>query len=106
MNVIKGLMFSGMLLITGCTTSPLAPPGPQIQHNVSWPDPIQPYNTKWVSTTINDDVYVAMKYTDSVDFRIWLADVLRYTKDLKTMVCYYRPEDDRCVEKPVEEGEQ
>lgn len=56
----------------------------------SWPDPIKPWTGKWQVVEVDGRPFVGMPFSESQDFRIWLNDVLRYTKDANSMICYYR----------------
>lgn len=89
---MKIILASIVLLLTACTTTQVQ------QHNkqdISWPDPIQPLNVKWIVKQDQDHtVYIAQTVEDSANTRIWLNDILRYTKDLQQMVCYYKTNPD------------
>ena len=81
------------LLLSGCVTTAA------IEHkqaHPNWPDPIMNYDAKWQVKTQGDKTYIGMEARDFETYRIWNSDVLRYVRDMKTMACYYRPDDVKC----------
>lgn len=58
--------------------------------NPTWPDSIKEYKANWEVKVIDGKPFVGMSFEDSQEFRIWLDDVLRYTKEANNMVCFYR----------------
>lgn len=88
------------ILLSACSTQQV------VQHkqtDIQWPDPIQQYDGQFiVKTDVNGNLYVSQTVEDSANLRIWLNDILRYTKDLQQMVCYYKDTastDQKCIEK-------
>lgn len=85
-------------LLSGCSQKSPELPQPTVVHP-SWPDQIKPWNGHWTIVEVDGRPFVGMPYSDSQEFRIWLNDVLRYTKDANGMICYYRSElkEPKCV---------
>lgn len=78
-------------LLAGCSSGVPELPQQQTLHP-SWPDQIKPWNGKWTIVEVDGKAFVGMPWEESQEFRIWLNDVLRYTKDANGMICYYRSE--------------
>lgn len=56
----------------------------------SWPSPIteRKFNVKVV--VAEGHLFVGMNFEDNIEYQIYQEDVLRYLKDIKAMVCFYR----------------
>ena len=88
MKLISLVVLSTMLLV-GCGSElPVRHEAPKI--HPSWPDPIKTWNGKWQVKVIDGQAWVGMPFEESQEFRGWLNDVTRYTKDSNKMICYYR----------------
>lgn len=65
------------------------------------PAQVEPVDVELKVDTINGKPMVMMSWEDSQKFRVWLADIKRYTLESKIIMCYYRKElnEERCKPK-------
>lgn len=65
------------------------------------PAPIEKVDIDLNVDTIDGKPRVSMSWEDSQKFRVWLADIKRYTLESKLILCYYRKElnEERCKPK-------
>lgn len=92
----RSLLVMGIIsLLAGCSSS--APDVPVL--HPEWPDPIQKWEGHWEVKVIDGKAWVGMPFEESQEYRIWMNDILRYTKDANGMICYYRSDlkEPRCV---------
>lgn len=84
------------LFLFGC--SPIQPKQETIIHP-EWPKPIQPYSFDWKVVVIdNKTAIIGLDYDQSLEFRLFLEDYKRYTKESNEIICFYRKSlnDKRC----------
>lgn len=95
---IKALIFSCMLMLSGCASKPVVLEQPDTFVHPDWPTPVQPVHIKWNAIASEDgqDVRVQMSLDDSIELRIFLEDIRRYVADMNDTLCFYRPDDERC----------
>ena len=103
---IKKLLFvlAACVMLTGCPgTFPTAPPA-NLSHP-ALPGPVGKYNLHWKVIPQKDFVYVALTYDESLQLKLMIEDLLRYSRESNSVMCYYRRElaESRCltIEKPV-----
>jgi hypothetical protein len=103
---IKKLLWvlAACVMLTGCPgTLPVAPPA-TISHP-ALPSPVGKYKLKWKVIPQGDHVYVALTYDESLQLKLMIEDLLRYSRESNSVMCYYRRElaEPRCltIEKPV-----
>lgn len=67
----------------------------------SLPAQVEPVDIDLKVNTIDGKPMVMMSWEDSQKFRVWLADIKRYTLESKLIMCYYRKElnEERCKPK-------
>lgn len=65
------------------------------------PAPVEKVDINLKVNTIEGKPIVMMSWEDSQKFRVWLADIKRYTLESKLIMCYYRKElnEERCKPK-------
>lgn len=65
------------------------------------PAQVEPVDIDLKVSTIEGKPMVMMSWEDSQKFRVWLADIKRYTLESKLIMCYYRKElnEERCKPK-------
>lgn len=65
------------------------------------PAQVEPVDVELKVDTIDGKPMVLMSWEDSQKFRVWLADIKRYTLESKIIMCYYRKElnEERCKPK-------
>lgn len=92
MQKIIALLFAAFLLV-GCELTPTPKPAPAATIHPSWPLPVMPYKFDWKVIVLNEtEVYVALEYDQSVEFRVFLEDIKRYIEESNGMICFYRKE--------------
>jgi hypothetical protein len=85
--------------VSGCSSTPDITFNENFSHP-ELPNPVQPYTFDFkVITNENKDekieegqVYLAIDYNDSLQFRQFLEDMKRYMLESNQLICYYREE--------------
>lgn len=101
--ILQALIVCGFaLFLAGCSANEVKSTGrgmDQIIHP-DLPRPVDPYRFDWVVIEDQDKPYVALTFDDSLKFRQYLEDILRYIRDSNEVICYYREgqDDDICGE--------
>ena len=75
-------------MISACST--IKPQVDTVTIHPDLPRPIQPLTLNWVILQDHGNVYVGTKYNDFLNFLQNRNDELRYIKQLRLDVCYYR----------------
>ncbi len=67
------------------------------------PTPVSTYKVNWkVMPQEDGKVYVGLSYDDSLVMRAMLEDLVRYTRDANSVICFYRKDlhEPRCANLP------
>lgn len=92
------------VMMMGCASKPIVEPSATISHP-ALPGPVGKYNLHWKVIPQKDFVYVALTYDESLQLKLMIEDLLRYSRESNTVMCSYRRElaEPRCltIEKPV-----
>lgn len=103
-KLLTASIFCAMLM--GCGHTPVAPPEPKgVVTHPALPTPVGKYNLHWKVIPQDDHVYVALPYDESLVLKTMIEDMLRYTRESNSVMCYYRRElqEPRCA--PIEKSE-
>lgn len=91
------------VMMMGCASKPVVEPSAVITHP-ALPTPVGKYNLHWKVIPRDDAVYVALTYDESLQLKLMIEDLLRYTKESNSIMCSYRRDlkEARCltIEKP------
>lgn len=92
----KALMVACALVMVGCASDPEPLSHPAL------PTPISPYTFHWKVITLEDHVYVGLRYDESLRLKVLMEDMTRYMRDSNAVMCFYRKElnEIRCQEAP------
>lgn len=70
--------------------------------NVAMPSPVAIKAYDWKVLEDDSEAYICLDYNTSLEFRMLLEDMLRYIKDSKNVICYYKDvlehKDVQCVQ--------
>lgn len=74
----------------------------EIINHPAWPSPITERNFNIKVIVVEGQLFVGMNYEDNIEYQIYQEDVLRYLKDLKSVVCFYRAslKEPECEKEP------
>lgn len=80
-----------VVLLSACGSYPTQPQSTEstIIHP-ELPQPVAPYQFDWNIIEHEDKPYVALTFDDSLVFRQYLEDILRYIRESNDLLCYYR----------------
>lgn len=98
-------MLAAAVLLSGCNLFSRQPDPEPVQattiiNHPRLPVPVSAYKVQWkVIPQENGKVYVALSYDDSLVMRAMLEDLMRYTRDANSVMCFYRKDlaEPRCV---------
>lgn len=79
-----------LVVLAGCATTVERKLIEKPVHHPIRPVAVQQFNPKWKVIVENDNPFVAMSYSDSVRYRIWLEDLKRYIATQNSIICSYR----------------
>lgn len=78
------------VFMVGCSqNAPVAQE--KVRIDVDWPNPISELKAEWQVIDVQGQPWVGMSFEDfQTKYRPWMNDVLRYTRDINSVVCFYR----------------
>lgn len=79
------------LVLVGCASKPeVQYTNREVISHPEWPSPIVERQFKVKVVVVNNEVIVGMNYEDNIEYQMYEEDILRYVKDLKSTLCFYR----------------
>lgn len=88
MKKLTVILLSSFILF-GCASTVVEIEKPVVAHP-SFPLPIKPRDVSMKTLKLEDKPYIIMTVKDSQNLNIYMTDMFRYIKDMKSMVCSYR----------------